>query len=105
MTKYLTLVCGVSSQNAPEGLSVRTLRVHPFLNSLHMASLAAHVLLCLDVGGQIHRLQEDNNSISYSTDERRYVTLLYSSGKCQQPLKTEIPGVCLCLYYSVEAFC
>lgn len=50
---YLTLVCSVSSQKAPEGLSVRALWVHALLNSLHMAGLAAHVLLCLDVGGQI----------------------------------------------------
>lgn len=93
--KYLTLVCSVSSQNAPEGLSVRTLWVHPFLNSLHLASLAAHVLLCLDVGGQIYRLQEGNNSVSYLKGRKTS----YSSGKCQYPLTTEIPGVHLSLYY------
>lgn len=98
----------MSSQNAPEGLHVRTLRVHPFLNSLHVASLAAHVLLCLDVGGQIYRLQEDNNFISYSTGRKTSEGTWLSSilqENVSNLLKTGTPGVCLGLYYSVELFC
>lgn len=47
----LTLISSLSSKDRPEVLGIWTLWVHPFLDGLHLARPAAHVLLCLDEGG------------------------------------------------------
>lgn len=48
-----TLISHLSTEDCPELLCIRTMWVYPFFNSLHLARPAAHVLLCLDVGGQV----------------------------------------------------
>lgn len=63
---FLTLVRHLSSKDGPELLHICTLWVNPFFNSLQLVGSAAHVLLCLNVGGQIHRLQRETNNSEFS---------------------------------------
>lgn len=58
----LTQVWHLSTEDSPELLGVWTLRVNPFLDGLHLICPAAHVLLCLDEGGQIDCLYSQNKS-------------------------------------------
>ena len=59
----LTLISHLSAEDCPELLCIGTLGVYPFFNSLHQARPAAHVLLCLDVGGQVRCLHARINKL------------------------------------------
>lgn len=62
----LTLISSLSSQNRPELLGIWNLWVCTFLDGLHLARPAAHVLLCLDEGGQIYCLEARDSSGNYT---------------------------------------
>ncbi|KAF3857894.1 hypothetical protein F7725_011095 [Dissostichus mawsoni] len=55
--------CGLSSEDGPELLGLCSLRVGCFLDGQHLDRPAAHVLLRLDEGGHIFRLQTGNQDV------------------------------------------